>query len=78
MDNSPYTRYHAQIQRVCRNIRRNIDHALDDNPPTLPPDDGSFMIKVLRYKLDRATGQSHQHPITKISCSDYSFNWISW
>ena len=56
--NSPYTRYHAQIQRVCRNIRRNIDHALDNNPPTLPPDDGSFMIKVLRYKLDRATGQS--------------------
>ena len=57
MDNSPYTRYHAQSQRVCRNIRRNIDHTLDDNPPILPPDDGSFMIKVLRYKLDRATGQ---------------------
>ena len=57
MDNSPYTCYHAQIQCVCRNIRRNIDHALDNNPPTLPPDDGSFMIKVLRYKLDRATGQ---------------------
>ena len=57
MDNSPYFRYHAQIQRVRRNKHRNIDHALDDNPPTLPPNDGSFMIKVLRYKLDCATGQ---------------------
>ena len=56
--NSPCTRYHSQIQRVCRNIRRNIDHALDNNPPTLPPDNVSFMIKVLCYKLDRATGQS--------------------
>ena len=58
MDDSPYFLYHAQIQRVRRNIRRNIDHALDNNPPTLPPDDGSFMIEVLRYKLDCATGQS--------------------
>jgi len=55
--NSTYTRYHAQIQRDRRNIRRIIDHALDNNPSNLPPDDGSFMIKVLRYKLDRATGQ---------------------
>jgi len=47
--NSAYTRYHAQIQRVGRNIHRNIDHTQDDNPPTLPPDNGSDMIKVLRY-----------------------------
>ena len=43
--NSPYTRYLAQIQHVCRNIRRNIDQTQDDNPPTLPPDDGFFIKK---------------------------------
>ena len=58
MDSNSYTRYYAEIQGVWRYIRRNIDHALDNNPPTLPPSDGCIMIKVLRYKLERATRQS--------------------
>jgi len=46
MDNSPYTRYHAQIQRVVVEIySETLTMVL-------------FMIKVPRYKLDRATGQS--------------------
>ena len=56
--NHPHCRYHAQMQRVLTYIWRNIDHALDNNPPALPPGDGSLMIKVLRYKLDRARRQS--------------------
>ena len=56
--NPAYSRYHAQIQRVRRNIRKSMDYTHDNNPPTMPPDDGSVMIKVLRYKLERATGQS--------------------
>ena len=56
--NPAYSCYHAQIQCVCRNIRKNIDYTHNNNPPTLPPGNGSVMIKVLCYKLERATGQS--------------------
>ena len=55
--NQLYSRRLAQIQRIRTNLRQNI-HAQDDNPPSLPPCDGSLMIKVLRYKLDRARRQS--------------------
>ena len=56
--NHPHCCYHAQIQRIRTNIQRNIDHAHNDNPPALPPGDGSLMIKVPRHKLDRARRQS--------------------
>ena len=55
--NQLHCRRHAQIQRVRTYLRQNI-HAQDDNPPSLLPRDGSLMIKVLRYKLDRARRQS--------------------
>ena len=53
--NPAYTRYHAQFQRLHRNI---LHSSQDDNPPPLPVDDGSLMINVRSKKLDRATGQS--------------------
>ena len=51
--NQLYSRRLAQIQRIHTNLRQNI-HAQDAHPPF----DGSLLIKVLRYKLDRARRQS--------------------
>ena len=51
--NQLYSRRLAQLQRIRNNLRQNI-HAQDAHPPF----DGSLLIKVLRYKLDRARRQS--------------------